>query len=87
MKLTVQTHSLSGSFGSPYGDQSLHHVDSKTLAAGVLQDWADEHPRVGADERDAHCLVWVGHHNDVTDLYPEWELTLGPRLGVHWTRC
>ena len=87
MLYTVQTHSLSGSFAHPYGDQSLHHVSSRAAVADILQDWADQHPRVGADERDAHCLVWVGHHADVTDLYPDWELTLGPKMGVHWAQC
>ena len=87
MKLTIQTHSLSGSFAFPSGEQSLHHVSSKKDAASVLADWADEHPRIGADQLDAHCLVWVGHHEDVTDLYPDWELTLGPRLGIRWQPC
>jgi hypothetical protein len=87
MKLTVQTHSLSGSFGLPYGNQSLHHVYSKQAAADVLHDWANQHSRLGSEERDAHCLIWSGHHDDVTDLYPDWEITLGPRLGVHWQSC
>jgi hypothetical protein len=87
MKLTVQTHSQSGSFACPNGRQSLRHVYSKSDAADVLIDWADQHPRIGSDEQDATALVWVGHLDDVTDQYPDWELTLGPRLGVRWNLC
>jgi hypothetical protein len=87
MKLTIQTHSQSGSFAAPHGRQSLRHVWSKRDAADVLLDWADDHSRYGSDERDATALVWRGHLSDVTDQYPDFALTLGPRLGVHWDPC
>jgi hypothetical protein len=87
MKLTVQTHSLSGSFASPDGKQSLRHVWSKRDAAECLIDWSDDHSRVGSEERDACALVWKGHLKDVTDQYPDYELSMGPRLGVVWSPC
>jgi hypothetical protein len=87
MNYTIQTHSNSGSFASPDGAQSLHYARNRQDAESVLIDWANDHPRMGADEHDATCLVWRGCYDDVSDLYPDWELTLGPRLGVHWCPC
>lgn len=87
MRYTVQTHSNSGSFASPDGKRSLYRVNSKREAADILLDWADEHPRIGSDERDAYAMVWIGHFYDVTDCYPDFELTLGPKLGVRWANC
>lgn len=87
MKLTVQLHSLSGSFASPSGKQSLFFVQSKRQASDLLSDWSDDHPRVGADEREAFALVWKGHLPDVTDQYPDFELSMGKRLGTVWNRC
>jgi len=53
----------------------------------VLIDWADDHSRYGSDERDATALVWRGHLDDVTDQYPDFQLIMGPRLGVQWHPC
>ena len=87
MIYTLQTHTTSGSWAAPDGKSSLHWVRSKKDAAGVLLDWAEEQARYDGTEQDATALVWIGRHIDVTDLYPDFELTLGPRLGVHWNLC
>lgn len=83
---TVQLHSLSGSFASPWGDD-VKHATSRAHVRELVEDWADEHPRIGADRVDAHALVWKGRLDDVTDAYPDWELTVGPRGGMHWQCC
>jgi hypothetical protein len=85
MYVTVQLHSLSGSFASPWGNDVEHSTMAQ--ANDLLRDWSDEHARIGSDRTDAHALVWVGHHDDVTDLYPDWEFTLGPRGGIRRQRC
>lgn len=83
---TVQTWSESGSFGMPEGTD-VQHVNSRADVEWVLTDWSEEHPRVGADEREAKAFVWKGHLPDVTDQYPDFELTIGPRFGIRWGVC
>lgn len=86
MHCTIQLNSLSGSFASPSGTDVIRCATISDARA-ELDDWADEHSRFGADRSDAHALVWVGHHVDITDLYPDWELTIGPRGGIRRSRC
>lgn len=83
MDYTVQTHADSGNWACPDGTQSLSFVTNKRDAEGVLQDWSETVGRYD-DERCASALVWVGHHDDTTDLYPDFVLTFGPRMGVRW---
>jgi len=86
MAYTIQLHSTSGSFASPWG----HDVEHATNLAGVresLEDWADQHLQVGSDRTDAHALVWKGHLEDVTDAEPDFELTVGPRGGIRRQPC
>ena len=83
---TIQLHSLSGSFASPWGND-VRHASSLSKVHGLLEDWADAHCTVGAEATDAHALVWYGEHEDVTDLYPDFELTIGPRGGIHRQLC
>jgi hypothetical protein len=85
MICTVQTNSLSGSFASPWGTDV--RITDLRGAYDLLRDWADEHDRIGAEPTDAHMLVWRGAHDDVTDLYPDWELTIGPRGGIRRQPC
>jgi len=83
--ITVQLHSLSGNFASPWGTD----VSTGTIgeAYELLRDWADQHDRLGAEPTDAHALVWKGRIDDVTDCYPDWELTVGPRGGIRRAPC
>ena len=83
---TVQLNSLSGSFASPWGND-VRHACGLSDVRETLQDWADEHDTVGAERTDAHALVWHGTHDDVTDLYPDFELTIGPRGGIRREAC
>ena len=86
MNYTIQTHAESGSWATPDGTQSLWLVTSKRDAAEHFQQWAAEVGRYG-DPACASALVWVGNHRDVTNLYPDWRLSLGPRGGVRWEVC
>ena len=78
-------HSLSGNFGSPWGTDV--RVTTLSGAADLLREWAKLHDALGSEPTDAHALVWIGAHDDVTDLYPDWELTVGPRGGIHRQPC
>lgn len=86
IRYTVQLHSLSGSFGSPDG-KDVRYASNLSEVREILQDWADEHDQIGAEHQDAHALVWTGREPDVTDLYPCFEVTIGPRGGVHRRNC
>lgn len=87
MKYTIQTHTESGSWAAPDGTQSLRYAHNKRNCEDILRDWADTVGRFD-DERSCSALVWKGDFLDnVTDLYPDFELTLGPRLGIIWNPC
>ena len=87
MFYTVQTMADNGSWAAPWGTDSLHHCASKAEAEAVMNEWADTVERLD-ERRDARALVWRGEYlNDVTDLYPDHELRIGPRRGVQWHEC
>ena len=87
MFYTVQTMADNGSWAAPWGTDSLHHCASKAEAEAVMNEWADTVERLD-ERRDARALVWRGEYlNDVTDLYPDHELKIGPRRGVQWHEC
>jgi hypothetical protein len=82
MKYTIQLHTESGSFSAPDG-KDVKHARSRAEIRGLLEQWVDTVTRYG----DAPCsaLVWRGHLEDVTDVYPDAEATLGKRGGFHLT--
>jgi hypothetical protein len=81
-KYTAQLCSESGSFAHPEGTQSLRHANNLSDLAWYLENWADQHSRVGSSEHDAYLMVWKGFLKDVTDIYPDFMLKYGPRMGV-----
>lgn len=85
-KYTMQTFADSGNWANPDGRQSLAWADSLAAVKDAFLDWAEE---VGHydDPRDAYAYVWKGHLKDATDLYPEWQLILGHRLGIRREPC
>lgn len=85
MKYTLQLHADSGNWACPE-PTDVRYAYSKREAAGLLEDWADTVGRLD-DERCASALVWRGHLEDVTDAYPDWQLVLGPRMGIRWEAC
>lgn len=82
MKYTIQLWAESGNWAAPSGTD-LKHASSKREAADLLRDWADTVGRYD-DPQCASALVWIGDYDDTTDLYPDWQLTMGPRGGVAW---
>jgi hypothetical protein len=85
MKYTVQLHADSGNWACPDATD-VHHVHSRDAVNGILEDWSDTVGRMD-DERCASALVWKGHLDDVTDAYPDFQLVLGPRMGIRWEPC
>jgi len=85
MLYTIQTHTESGSFACPDSKTSLYHCRNKRECNDILLDWSDEVSRY--DDAPCSALVWRGHHADVTDLYPDAEIIIGPRGGCQWHPC
>ena len=82
MRYTIQLHADSGNWACPEGTD-VRHADSKRGAADWLSDWADTVGRYD-DPQCTSALVWIGDYEDVTDLYPDFQLTVGPRGGIRW---
>ena len=83
---TYQTVSESGSFGSPEGSD-VEHARNKRDLRRALERWQDAHDRVGSDEQLASLIVWKGEFDDVTDVYPDFEVKPGPRGGARFEGC
>jgi hypothetical protein len=84
-RYTLQLWADSGNWGNPEGSD-VKHADNKREAAELVRDWAETVGRYD-DERQASALVWRGDLDDVTDLYPDYQVTIGPRLGVVWAHA
>lgn len=83
---TVQTFAESGNWSCPDGRQSLTRCRSLGETMDTFSHWVDEVSQFD-DERCAYAYAWRGHHRDVTDLCPDFRLTLGPRLGIRREPC
>ena len=90
MKYTYQPF-ING-YGFPEGRNVLY-ADSITELKGYLDMEKRQAERLGAayESEDmpggAQLRVWIGHLEDVTDVYPDFELVFGPRGGIHRTPC
>ncbi len=84
MNYTIQLHTESGSFSSPEGTD-VRHCSSKKDIRWYLESWQDDVQRYS--DEPCSVLVWKGRHEDVTDMYPDFEATLGVRGGFHLTFC
>lgn len=80
MKYTIQLWTESGCFSAPQGDD-VRHCASKGDIRWHLDNWADTVSRYS--EEPVEVLVWRGTLDDVTDIYPDWIATLGPKGGLH----
>lgn len=83
---TVQTLAESGNWSYPNGRQSLTRCCSLKEVENTFSHWVDKVSRYD-DDRCAYAYVWRGHYRDVTDLCPDFRLTLGPRLGIRREPC
>lgn len=80
---TLQLCSESGSFAAPRGTDTCH-ATSKSDVSWYLDDWADQHDRVGSDSADAYVVVFKGKLDSVQDIYPDYVVKIGPRGGHRW---
>ena len=85
MNYTYQEISDSGNFAMPQPDD-VSHATSKRELRLALERWADTNERYN-DRKDASLMVWKGHHDDVTDLCPDFEIRVGPRDGAIFSPC
>ena len=84
MIYTAQTFCNTGNFAGPDGRQSLHHCDNRQQVNNVLDKWSDEVNFID-DPRYTYLMVWCSEHlEDVTDLYPDFKVSYGPRGGICW---
>lgn len=87
MKYTYQELSNSGSFASPYG-RDVKYVRNKAELLRAFNEWCIAHWRVGSSASDAVLRVWKGDWlPDVTDIYPDFDITEGKRGGVAIVPC
>ena len=86
MIYTAQRLANTGNWAAPAGDdiESLCHCCSRADVNESLEGWADTVGRL--DPREvAYFIVWTGeHYSDVTDLYPDFKVSYGPRGGIRW---
>jgi hypothetical protein len=80
MRVTIQNYSDSGNWSTPKGTDCIKCDSIKDALDTDFYKWVLTVSRF-SDERDAKALVWKGHHDDVTDLYPDYEITVGTKGG------
>ena len=81
MTYTILRTSNSCSFAYPEPtDTEVCH--SKKELQWILERWQEEHSLVGSEESDASLLIWRGKLEDITDMEPDFQATLGPRGGL-----
>jgi hypothetical protein len=80
MRYTIQLHTESGCFATPRGID-VKHCTSKADIRYHLDNWEAMARRLS--EEPVEALVWRGTLEDVTDIYPDWIATLGPRGGMN----
>ena len=83
MRYTVQFF-IAG-YGAPEGGD-VEHADSKKEIGRMLQSEHDRAESYGAAYEPSEALIWRGHHDDVTDIYPDASAVIGPRGGVQFSR-
>lgn len=80
---TIQTF-IAG-YADPEG-QAVRHVDSLEAAKRHLIREHEGAQRFGAGYEPSEALLWHGTLDDVTDVYPDRQLIMGPRGGVQVVR-
>lgn len=79
MKYTIQLH-IAG-YASPMGTDVEHH-NSLASAREALRQAQREAQRYGAGYDTPLALGYIGHLEDVTDIYPDFKLTLSRKVIV-----
>ena len=84
MIYTAQAFADNGNWAAPDGTESLYLRDNREGVNRVLDTWGNCVGRYD-NRRDAYLMVWAGkHYSDVTDLYPDFKVSYGPRGGIRW---
>lgn len=92
MLYTIERVSECGNFtDETFRRDCLRTAHSRREVAGILSDWAETVGRY-SDERYASLLVYRGRIQPdgeplgplADDIYPDWQVTLGPRGGAVW---
>ena len=84
MLYTAQTIANNGNWTAPDGTESLYLRDNREGVNRVLETWGDCVAHYD-DRKDAYLMVWCREHlDDVTDLYPDFKVSYGPRGGIRW---
>lgn len=79
VKYTAQAFTESWSFANPEGTD-IYTADNLRDLYLIFTEWRDEVRRYSNEP--VYLLVWKGLHLDVTDLYPDFRLSEGPRGGM-----
>lgn len=79
MKYTVQCSTESWCFAAPYGTDVYTAGNLKDIRL-LFDGWREEVRQFS--EEPIYLTVWKGLHLDVTDLYPDFRLSEGPRGGM-----
>ncbi len=82
---TYQELSDSGNWSNPQGSD-VEHATSMSQLRRALERWGDTNDDYN-QRSDASLMVWKGTLDDVTDVYPDFELRFGPRDGVIRNPC
>ena len=85
MKVTMAWFGGS-SYASPEG-KDVEHFSSLKTAKEVFQSRETDFDPYYPCVEGSSAMIWFGHLDDTTDIYPELELTLGPKGGVRVNRC
>jgi len=84
MIYTAQAFADNGNWAAPDGKGLLYHCDNRSDVNTVLEEWGDVVDQFD-NRKDSFLMVWCSEHlNDVTDLYPDFKVSYGPRGGIRW---
>lgn len=65
----------------------VHIFNSIAAAREFLRDEHEHAQRFGAANGPSTLRCWHGRHADVTDIYPDFDLVIGPRGGIRKELC
>ena len=86
MLYTAQRMAANSNWAAPAGDsgESLYHCNNRSDVNESLEEWGDM-VALYDNREDAYLMVWCREHlEDVTDLYPDFRVSYGPRGGIRW---
>lgn len=81
-RYTVQFFADSGNWANPQ-PEDVTHCQTKQDVNRAFERWIDT---VSDYDKPQVCsaLVWIGELETTQDIYPDFQLTVGPRSGIRW---